>query len=60
MIVKKDLGMLAMSYGYIYVAQVALGANPAQLIKALKEAEEYNSSLSSTSAVSGNVRTKEE
>ena len=40
--VKKDLGMLAMSYGYIYVAQVALGANPAQLIKALKEAEAYN------------------
>ena len=39
--VKKDLGMLAMSYGYIYVAQVALGANPAQLIKALKEAEAY-------------------
>ncbi len=39
--VKKDLGMLAMSYGYIYVAQVALGANPAQLIKVLKEAEAY-------------------
>lgn len=39
--VKKDLGMLAMSYGYIYVAQVALGANPAQLIKAMKEAEAY-------------------
>ena len=33
--------MLAMSYGYIYVAQVALGADPNQLIKALKEAEAY-------------------
>lgn len=39
--VKKDLGLLAMSYGYIYVAQVAMGANPAQLIKAMKEAEAY-------------------
>ena len=39
---KKDLGMLAMSYGYIYVAQVALGADPNQLIRALKEAEEYH------------------
>ncbi len=38
---KKDLGMLAMAYGYVYVAQVALGANPAQLIKAMKEAEAY-------------------
>ena len=39
--VKKDLGALAMSYGYVYVAQVALGADPNQLIKALKEAEAY-------------------
>ncbi|MBO8434898.1 MAG: pyruvate:ferredoxin (flavodoxin) oxidoreductase [Tyzzerella sp.] len=39
---KKDLGMMAMSYGYVYVAQVAMGANPAQLVKALKEAESYN------------------
>ena len=39
---KKDLGRLLMTYGHIYVAQVALGANPAQLIKALKEAEAYN------------------
>ncbi len=39
--VKKDLGMLAMSYGYIYVAQVALGADQNQLIKALQEAEAY-------------------
>ena len=31
-----------MSYGYIYVAQVAMGANPAQTIKAIKEAEAYN------------------
>lgn len=38
---KKDLGMLAMTYEYIYVAQVAMGANQAQLIKALQEAESY-------------------
>ena len=38
---KKDLGMMAMSYGYVYVASVAMGANPAQLIKAMKEAEAY-------------------
>ena len=38
---KKDLGMMAMSYGYVYVAQVAMGANPNQLLKALKEAEAY-------------------
>ena len=39
---KKDLGMMAASYGYVYVAQVAMGANQAQLIKALKEAEAYH------------------
>ena len=39
---KKDLGLISMAYGYVYVAQVAMGANQAQLIKALKEAEEYN------------------
>lgn len=39
---KKDLGMMAMSYGYVYVAQVAMGANNAQLLKALKEAEAYD------------------
>ena len=39
---KKDLGMMAMSYGYVYVAQVAMGANPAQLVKALVEAERYH------------------
>lgn len=38
---KKDLGMMAMSYGYVYVAQVALGANQSQYLKAIKEAEEY-------------------
>ena len=39
---KKDLGMMAMSYGYVYVAQVAMGANQSQLIKAMIEAEKYN------------------
>jgi pyruvate-ferredoxin/flavodoxin oxidoreductase len=38
---KKDLGMIAMSYGYVYVAQVAMGANQNQLIKAMIEAESY-------------------
>lgn len=38
---KKDLGMIAMSYGYVYVAQVAMGANQNQLIKAMLEAESY-------------------
>ena len=39
---KKDLGMMAMSYGYVYVAQVAMGANPAQALKAIHEAEAYD------------------
>ncbi|MFI3228935.1 MAG: pyruvate:ferredoxin (flavodoxin) oxidoreductase [Bacillota bacterium] len=39
---KKDLGMMAMSYGYVYVAQVSMGANMNQLMKAMKEAEAYN------------------
>ncbi len=39
---KKDLGMIAMSYGYIYVARVAMGANDAQTIKAFLEAEAYD------------------
>ncbi len=39
---KKDLGMIAKSYGYVYVAQCAMGANPAQLLKALTEAEAYH------------------
>ncbi|MGN0785001.1 MAG: pyruvate:ferredoxin (flavodoxin) oxidoreductase [Candidatus Aphodomorpha sp.] len=38
---KKDLGLMAMSYGYVYVAKVCMGANPAQLIKAVNEAEAY-------------------
>ena len=38
---KKDLGMMAMSYGYVYVAQVAMGANQSQLFRAVKEAEAY-------------------
>ena len=41
-IAKKDLGAIAMSYGYIYVAKISLGANPAQAIKAIREAESYN------------------
>ena len=39
---KKSLAEIAMSYGYIYVAQVAMGANPAQTLKAIKEAEAYH------------------
>jgi pyruvate-ferredoxin/flavodoxin oxidoreductase len=39
---KKDLGLIAMSYGYVYVASVAMGANKNQLMKALKEAESYH------------------
>ncbi|WP_407929516.1 pyruvate:ferredoxin (flavodoxin) oxidoreductase [Heliomicrobium undosum] len=38
---KKDLGMMAMSYGYVYVAQIAMGADMNQTIKAIKEAEAY-------------------
>ena len=39
---KKDLGMMAMSYGYVYVAQVAMGANQTQTLKAFAEAEAYH------------------
>jgi pyruvate-ferredoxin/flavodoxin oxidoreductase len=39
---KKDLGMIAMSYGYVYVAQVSLGSNMLQTIKAFREAEAYD------------------
>ena len=39
---KKDLGMIAATYGYVYVAQVAMGANQAQALKAIREAEAYN------------------
>ena len=38
---KKELGMIAMTYGYVYVAQVAMGANQSQLMKAILEAESY-------------------
>ena len=39
---KKDLGLMALSYGYVYVAKVAIGADPSQLMKAFIEAEAYN------------------
>ena len=39
---KKDLAQIAMAYGYVYVAQIAMGANPAQTLQALKEAESYD------------------
>ena len=39
---KKDLGAMAMTYGYVYVAQVSMGANNGQLFRAVKEAESYN------------------
>ncbi len=39
---KKDLGMIAMSYGYVYVAQIGMGADKNQAIKAITEAEKYN------------------
>ncbi|WP_291635734.1 pyruvate:ferredoxin (flavodoxin) oxidoreductase, partial [Clostridium sp.] len=38
---KKDLGMMAMSYGYVYVAQIAMGADKAQTLKTILEAEAY-------------------
>ena len=38
---KKDLGMMAMTYGYVYVSQVSMGASQSQFFKALKEAEAY-------------------
>lgn len=39
---KKDLAQIAMAYGYVYVAQIAMGANPAQTLKAIREAEAYD------------------
>ena len=39
---KKDLAQIAMAYGYVYVAQIAMGANPEQTLKAIREAESYN------------------
>jgi len=41
-ITKKDLGAIAMSYGYVYVAKVSMGANMNQVIKAFREAESYD------------------
>lgn len=41
-VAKKDLAQIAMAYGHVYVAQIAMGANPMQTIKAFKEAESYN------------------
>jgi len=38
---KKDLGMMAMSYGYVYVAQISMGADQNQTLKAIREAEAY-------------------
>ncbi|MBN1326427.1 MAG: pyruvate:ferredoxin (flavodoxin) oxidoreductase, partial [Candidatus Cloacimonetes bacterium] len=40
--IKKDLGMMMMTYGYIYVASIAMGANKVQALKAIREAEAYN------------------
>ena len=39
---KKDLAQIAMAYGYVYVAQIAMGANPEQTLRALREAEAYD------------------
>ncbi|MBE6334211.1 MAG: pyruvate:ferredoxin (flavodoxin) oxidoreductase [Bacteroidales bacterium] len=39
---KKDLGLMATTYGYVYVAQIAMGADPAQTLKAIREAEAYD------------------
>jgi pyruvate-ferredoxin/flavodoxin oxidoreductase len=41
-IAKKDLGMMAMTYGYVYVARIAMGSNRMQTIKAIREAEAYD------------------
>ena len=39
---KKDLAQIAMAYGYVYVAQIAMGANPEQALRAIREAEAYH------------------
>ena len=39
---RKDLGMMAVTYGNVYVAQIAVGANPAQTVRAFQEAESYH------------------
>lgn len=41
-VTKKNLAQIAIAYGYVYVAQIAMGANPAQTLKAIKEAEAYD------------------
>ena len=41
-VTKKNLAQIVMAYGYVYVAQVAMGANPAQTLKAIREAEAYD------------------
>jgi pyruvate-ferredoxin/flavodoxin oxidoreductase len=41
-VIKKDMGLIAMSYGYVYVARVAMGANQNQVIKAFAEADAYD------------------
>ena len=41
-VTKKNLAQIAMAYGYVYVAQIAMGANPAQTLKAIREAEAYD------------------
>ena len=40
--VKKDMGLMMMSYGYVYVASIAMGANKVQALKAIREAEAYD------------------
>ena len=41
-VTKKNLAQIAISYGYVYVAQIAMGANPQQTLKAIREAEAYD------------------
>jgi pyruvate-ferredoxin/flavodoxin oxidoreductase len=45
---KKDLGLMATTYGYVYVAQIAMGADQAQTLKAIREAEAYDGPVSSS------------
>ena len=45
---KKDLGLMATTYGYVYAAQVAMGADNAQTLKAIREAEAYDARRSSS------------
>ena len=57
---KKDLGMIAATYGYVYVAQVSIGANPAQTLKAIREAEAYDGPSISHGIKSGMGKTQAE